>query len=280
MPLVEETGMPDYGAMRETDGYDIYFGKQISCTNEESGGTGEGPFIVYDAESGYYYLFLSYGGLGALDGYNIREYRSESPDGPYYDTAGNCATDMKNTGTKIIGNYRFSFNNTDILSPGHSSCLIDDDGRIYQVYHQRYNDGEGAFHNVQVHQMLRTADGWLTMLPLPYGGETASEVSDSDISGAYEVIFFSDDTKTAADWSNIENAVEPTLSASIDNGGKITVGGTEGQITLNNDARTFTLALDGENFSGVFCEAELDGRTVMTISAVSDKNRTLWAVEN
>lgn len=280
MPLVEETGMPDYGAMRETDGYDIYFGKQISCTNEESGGTGEGPFIVYDAESGYYYLFLSYGGLGAPDGYNIREYRSESPDGPYYDTAGNCATDMKNTGTKIIGNYRFSFNNTDILSPGHSSCLIDDDGRIYQVYHQRYNDGEGAFHNVQVHQMLRTADGWLTMLPLPYGGETASEVSDSDISGAYEVIFFSDDTKTAADWSNIENAVEPTLSASIDNGGKITVGGTEGQITLNNDARTFTLALDGENFSGVFCEAELDGRTVMTISAVSDKNRTLWAVEN
>ena len=62
-------------------------------------------------------MFLSYGGLGALDGYNIREYRSENPDGPYLDLAGNDAKDMKNTGTKLIGNYQFSFDEQAVLSP-------------------------------------------------------------------------------------------------------------------------------------------------------------------
>lgn len=278
MPLVEKTGMPDYEAMRNADGYDMYFGRQISCTNEATNGTGEGPFIVYDKESGYYYMFLSYGGLAALDGYNIRMYRSENPDGPYTDMAGNDARDMVNTGTKIIGNYQFSSDETAVLSPGHSSCLIDDDGRIYQVYHQRYNDGEGAFHNIQVHQMLRTNNGWLTMLPLAYNGETASAVSLSDISGEYEAVIFSADTKSTDDWSKVADIIEPTVSARIDDDGKLSVGGKEGAIRLDGNSFTFTLELDGENFYGAFCAGTQNGKTVMTLSAVSDKNRTMWAV--
>lgn len=277
MPLIEETGMPDYAEMRQSDGYDIYFGKQISCTNEKTENTGEGPFIVYDNESGYYYLFLTYGGLGALDGYNIREYRSENPDGPYVDLAGNDAKDMKSTGTKIIGNYQFSFDDTARLSPGHSSCLVDDDGRVYQVYHQRYNDGEGAFHNVQVHQMLRTANGWLTMLPLSYNGEKADKVTLDDINGEYETIFFSANTKKTDDWAKINDTIEPVKSAIISSG-KISVDGKEYQINIDKNSYTFTLDINGETFYGAFCKGTHDGKTVMTLSAVSDRNRTLWAV--
>lgn len=278
MPLVEETGMPDYDTMRNTDGYDMYFGKQISCTNEATNGTGEGPFIVYDSESGYYYMFLTYGGLAALDGYNIREYRSENPDGPYVDMSGNDARDMINTGTKIIGNYQFSSDETAVLSPGHSSCLIDDDGRIYHVYHQRYNDGEGSFHNVQVHQMLRTTNGWLTMLPLAYNGETASAVTLSDVTGEYEAVLFSDDIKSTDDWSKVSDIIEPTVTAQIDSSGKLTLDGKEGNINLGNNSCTFTLELDGEIFYGAFCIGTQNGETVMTMSAVSDKNRTIWAI--
>lgn len=277
VPLIEETGMPDYAAMRNTEGYDFYFGKQLSCTNEATEGTGEGPFIVYDNESGYYYMFLTYGGLGALDGYNIREYRSENPDGPYTDLAGNKATDMVSTGTKIIGNYQFSFDDTAKLSPGHSSCLVDDDGRIYQVYHQRYNDGEGAFHNVQVHQMIRTANGWLTMLPLSYNGEKAKAVTNSDINGEYEAIFFSADTKKAGDWSTIADTVEPVSTAEIKDG-KITIGSKDYDLNLDNNSYTFTLNINGETFYGAFCSGTQNGKKVMTMSAVSDSNRTLWAV--
>lgn len=277
MPLVEETGMPDYDAMRSSQGYDIYFGKQISCTNEETNGTGEGPFIVYDSQSGYYYMFLTYGGLNALDGYNIREYRSENPDGPYVDAAGNDAKDMKSTGTKVAGNYQFSFDETAVLSPGHSSCLIDDDGRIYQVYHQRYNDGEGAFHNVQVHQMLRTENGWLTMLPLKYNGETVTAVDSSDVAGEYEAVFFSADTKATDDWSKVNDIIEPVSELSVDDE-SLTVDGKETELKLSEDSYTFSFELEGENFYGAFCAGTQNGKTVMTLSAVSDKNRTLWAV--
>ncbi|MEJ1731238.1 family 43 glycosylhydrolase, partial [Escherichia coli] len=55
----------------------------------------EGPYILYHPGTEYYYLFLSFGGLGAYDGYNIRVARSKSPDGPYADASGQ---DMINCG--------------------------------------------------------------------------------------------------------------------------------------------------------------------------------------
>ncbi|MCH5316319.1 MAG: glycoside hydrolase family 43 protein [Eubacterium sp.] len=278
MPIVEETGLPDYKKMRDTEGYDIYFGKQISCTNEETENTGEGPFIVYDKQSGYYYLFLTYGGLSALEGYNIREYRSENPDGPYIDAAGNDACDMKSTGIRIIPNYQFSSDKVAYLSAGHSSCLIDDDGKIYQAYHQRYNDGVGGFFNVQIHQMLRTTNGWLTVLPTAYNGETAAAVTLSDIVGEYEMILFSSQTKKTEDWSKVSDIIEPTVTAVIDANGKVSIDGKEGTINLDNNSYTFTLDLNSRVYYGVFCIGTQNGKSVMTASAMSDTNQSLWAV--
>ncbi len=66
-------------------------------------GSGEGPYIVYDPVSDYYYFYLTYCGLNALGGYNIREYRSKNVDGPYVDAAGNDAMDYVNSGAKLFG---------------------------------------------------------------------------------------------------------------------------------------------------------------------------------
>lgn len=287
IPLIEETGMPDYDYMRETDGYDIYFGKQITKTNEETDGTGEGPYIVYDSETGYYYLYLTYGGLDALDGYNIREYRSESVEGPYVDAEGNEALEMSNTGLKINGNYQFSFTETAKLSGGHSSCFIDDDGKIYQAYHQRYSDGVGSTFYDEIHQMLRTENGWHTMLPLEYNGETATAVKIEDVVGEYEFILFSDSTTDLDDdltWDDVSEIIEPTLTAKIKSDGTIVVTDEDGEnvtgeITLKDDSYQFTLQYDGETYYGAFCLGTTDaGDEVMTFSAVGENNRTIWAV--
>ena len=48
----------------------------------------EGAYILYSPDSKYYYLFVSFGGLDANGGYNIRVARSLNPDGPYLDAAG------------------------------------------------------------------------------------------------------------------------------------------------------------------------------------------------
>ena len=47
----------------------------------------EGPYIQYDRESGFYFLFVSYGNLQQQGGYQIRVFRSDKPDGVYMDAS-------------------------------------------------------------------------------------------------------------------------------------------------------------------------------------------------
>lgn len=277
LPLVEETGMPDYAAMRANAEYDPYFGKQISCTNAETEGTGEGPFITYDVQSGYYYLFLTYGALGALDGYSLREYRSENPDGPYLDAAGKDARSAENTGTPILGNYQFTSDKTAYLSGGHSSCLIDRDGRIYQAYHQRYNDGEGAFHNLQIHEMLRTDNGWLAMLPLAYQGEAPEAINAAQAVDTYEFVRFTEELQKTASFAQVQDIISPTLKMTIRADGSVTADGQSGTLTFTG-TNTFVLTLGTETYHGVCSFGVQNGVRKLTLSALNDQNHTLWAV--
>ena len=100
LELDENTGLRDYGVGYATevegeiaDGTraftvysDEYFGKHIAGG---AGSSGEGSYIEYI--DGYYYLFVSYGGYGPEDGYNMRYYRSRTPDGEYVDANGDTA---------------------------------------------------------------------------------------------------------------------------------------------------------------------------------------------
>ena len=286
LPLIEETGLPDYGYMRNTPGYDIYFGKQISKTNEETDGTGEGPFIVYDPESGYYYFYLTYGGLGATDRYQIREYRSTSPDGDYMDAAGNNALDMKNTGLLLFGNYRFAEHERAYLSGGHSSCLIDDDGKMFQVYHTRFNDGVGYFRTA-VHQMAVNEDGWAVTLPLEYSGETISPngFPSEEICGAYEFILHESKplkTDVRYDWDNIEEMVNHPVDVALKPDGSLMKDGVcAGTWAVTADSPYLTLTVDGVTYRGVLCvqKRESGGGSAMTFAACGNNNATVWGVK-
>lgn len=284
MPLDGKSGMPDYETMKTTEGYDIYFGKQISKTNEETDGTGEGPFIVYNAGTDYYYLFLTYGGLGALDGYNIREYRSKNPDGPYVDIAGNSALEMKNTGVKISGNYQFSSDEKAYLSGGHSSCLVDSDGKIVQAYHTRYNDGVGGFHAVQLHQMGITPDGWLTMLPFGYSGESLDDIAESDVAGVYEAIDFGNETPRfsgQSDWSRVDEIISPTVKAEFKADGTVSFeNGKTGEWRLEDGSCRITVKVSQTVYQGVACKMKDDnGKAVMAVSLLGDDNSSVWCVK-
>ena len=73
------TGKPMYPGEDSTteDGriIDRYFGIKLSGGYHQSG---EGPYIVYDEKTDYYYLFVTYGGLAAKGGYNMRLFRAEN----------------------------------------------------------------------------------------------------------------------------------------------------------------------------------------------------------
>lgn len=87
LQLDPATGQPIYPKTNSgnTDGY---FGTRIAGGYGKSG---EAPYLLYDSESGYYYLYVTYGWLGADGGYHIRMYRSKTINGNYVDAAGNSA---------------------------------------------------------------------------------------------------------------------------------------------------------------------------------------------
>lgn len=298
MPLVEETGLPDYDYMKSHDDYDMYFGKQISKTNSFNEGSGEGPYITYDSKSGYYYFFISYCGLNALGGYNIREYRSENPDGPYLDAAGNNALDNDNTGIKLFGNYKFDCLDTAYLAGGHSSCIETEDGKLFQVYHTRFNYGN-EWHQVRVHQMARTQSGWATVLPFEYAGETVSEsgFTQEEICGEYEFVAHGTISNGCSDWADAENIIAPTQSITLNADGTISglkvyesikentaVSSREvsGSWKATEGTAYITIVIDGTTYEGVFCiqKDESSAKTEkLVFSAIGSNNECVWGVK-
>ena len=147
----------------------------------------EGPYVLYSPDSGYYYLFVTFGGLAANGGYNMRVARSVNPDGPYYDAMGvDMATVKSNPalplfddasiepyGQKLMGNYQWvpqasepgSDTGVGYVSPGHNSALYDaESGRYFLIFHTRF-PGTGEFHEVRVHEMFINQDGWPVVAP-------------------------------------------------------------------------------------------------------------------
>ncbi|MBR2099814.1 MAG: glycoside hydrolase family 43 protein [Eubacterium sp.] len=298
--LNNSTGLPFYLNMSITmRGSNIYFGKQISKTNAETEITGEGPFIVYDSISKYYYFFLTYGGLAANDGYNIREYRSKNPDGPYEDAAGNSALDMKNTGLKLMGNYQFDCQKTAYLSGGHSSCLVDSDGSMYQAYHTRFTADGGWGHQMRVHKMARTSDGWAVLLPFEYQGNVNQSVNNADIAGVYEYIDSTNITqRKESEASPYEDIILPKQYINLNSDGTIsnikdyscsitnTNTGYEevsGTWSYNGSSAYTQFRVGDVNYNGVFTyqkdESE-QANTVLTFSLAGDDNSTIWGVKH
>ncbi len=207
LELDEETWLRDYDVTyAENETSDPYFGKKIAGGYYSSG---EASYIEYIG--GYYFLFMTYGGLEAAGGYQMRVFRSLNPDGPYVDSKGSTALldkrytnfgpteDDGNRGVNIFGAYGDwgfqAFGDWAERAQGHNSIIAAQDGRTYLVYHTRFqNRGEG--HEVRVHQVYQNEEGWLVAAPFEYTGEgvksagiaAAQKVATADIPGEYRLL--------------------------------------------------------------------------------------------
>ena len=165
---------------------DPYFGKKIAGGYYVSG---EASYI--QKVGTYYYLFMSYGGLTAAGGYQIRVFRSEKPDGPYKDCLTSTGIDAmygkyilnfggdakRDEGVKLFGNYQWETMPNAELAQGHNSAIVDHKGRALIVYHTRFMN-RGEEHEVRVHQLFVNQDGWLVAAPYEFSDET---YTDNDI---------------------------------------------------------------------------------------------------
>lgn len=273
LELDTKTGEVIHPEADEENRVDPYFGKRLLGGNHSSI---EGPYILYDKESGYYYLFVSYGGLAREGGYQIRVFRSETIDGDYVDMNGEFPLDTTNPehypyGLKLSGNYYLPSLEMAYMATGHNSAFIDDDGRKYIVNHTRF-DNKTEEHEPRVHQFIVNEEGWPCMLPYATDGETVSETGYgmSDMAGRYYVV----NQGTAID----ANIAEPFILY-LEEDGQVYGDGVRGSWQAKDGTCYMNISYGDTNYSGVFCQMNDEaGTQVMTFSAVGN-NESVWGVK-
>ncbi|AUZ28423.1 endo-alpha-(1-_5)-L-arabinanase [Bacillus subtilis] len=243
----------------------------------------EGPYVLYNPDTKYYYLYLSYGGLDATGGYNIRVARSKTPDGPYYDAEGNPMLDVRGKegtffddrsiepyGVKLMGSYSFETENekeTGYVSPGHNSAYYDEKtGRSYLIFHTRF-PGRGEEHEVRVHQMFMNKDGWPVAAPYRYAGETLKEVKQKDITGTYKLIQHGKD---------ISADIKKTINIQLNK--DHTISGEMTGAWQKTGKNTADITLAGKKYNGIFVRQwdSVREKNVMTFSMLNGSGEAVW----
>lgn len=280
LEIDEKTGYPIHPETDEENYVDSYYGKKLLGGYHNSI---EGPHIMYDEVSGYYYLFLSYGNLQAKGGYQMRLFRSKTVDGTYTDAAGKdmyTFVEHKDHGLKMMGNYTFPSLTQMYMAPGGQSTFTDENGKMYLVYHQRFAK-MGEMHEPRVHQLFRTKDGWLTAAPFATAGEILKEdgYSAEEIAGNYYLVNHETDI-SAEIHTPVEIQLNPdgTVASKQTEEKKEAVAG--GTWTAEKDAPYIDVTLGGNVYTGVVVEmTDESGNDTMCFSAVSSGNETIWGVK-
>lgn len=273
LELDPETGEVIHPQADEANQVDPYFGKRLMGGLHTSI---EGPYILYDKESGYYYLFVSYGGLARTGGYQIRVFRSETIDGEYVDMNGKYPLDTGNLkqspyGLKLSGNYYLPSLPMAYMATGHNSAFIDDDGKKYIVNHTRFDNNSEA-HEPRVHQFIVNEEGWPCMLPYATDGETVSAdgYERSELAGRYYVI----NQGTA-----INAEIAQPFILYLEEDGTVRGDGIQGSWEAKAGSCFMNITYGDKSYSGVFCRMNDEaGTQVMTFSAVGN-NESVWGVK-
>ena len=285
LELDEQSGLRDYSVRYETKANvsDAYMGKKIAGGNYVSG---EGPYIEYmkapGADKGYYYLFVSYGFFNNNGGYNMRVFRSENPQGPYTDQNGNSAIFPRggdniggNTGERLMSNYQWACNDRPFKAQGHNSALMDKDGKLYVVYHTKFDDSYG-FHEVRVHQLIMNEDGWITAAPYEYSGETLSQSGHAAaaVTGEYDFIFHTLNQRFENEkWADVEKPKTVSLNAD----GSVS-GAVSGTWMMRSGTPYVSISFGGVTYKGAFL-VQADESAAMTqrmTFTATGNNTCIW----
>lgn len=168
-------------------------GKRIAYRSTY-GNSIEGPAILYNPDTDYYYLNVSYGSLDHT--YNVRIGRSRNVEGPYYDynglpmdNEGYQSQQTSQIGTKITSPYYFEPDNG-WYSTGHSSFLYNPDTDEYFLSHNARLEtiAEGGT-RLNIRKLYWTEDGWPVVSPELYAeGEKEQKIPTRCIAGEYQIV--------------------------------------------------------------------------------------------
>ncbi len=248
---------------------DPYFGRRLMGGGHHSI---EGPYILYDADAGWYYLFVSYGELTSHGGYQIRVFRSRTPDGDYEDMNGARPGKAGQApfGLKLSGNYYLPSVRKAYMATGHNSAFVDTDGKRYICCHTRFDDGTEG-HIPMVRQYGVSEDGWPCMLPYATRMETIPESFDpASVPGRYYVV----NQGTA-----IDDVIAQPVMIFLREDGSADGESISGSWQLKENSVMLQLILNGQTYNGIICRMQDDGGSDVTVFSAVGRNESVWGVK-
>lgn len=233
-----------HGSSRYQAGTLIADPGRIPALSKTDGSLVSGADIVYNKDTGYYYLFVTYG--ESASNYNIRIARAKTLEGPYLDYNGmnmaDFGTSARNNqytkGFKLIGGYNFASSSgggvayTDIgrASIGSPAVIKTTKGNWFvcsqsQLYFkvdslittgaataEEYGIETFAYPCLEVREIKWSTDGWPMACPETYSGVAGSKkVKQSSLYGNWDVVVF-DNSGDSDNYKAVERNVSSTVT--------------------------------------------------------------------
>ena len=202
----------------------------------------EAPEVIYNPETGKYYLFVSYDAL--FTHYNVRVGRADKPEGPYYDMFGKNMADTTNNYPVLTYAYRFD-GHPGWAGVGHNAVL-NDNGKYY-MFHQGRLAPENLMMVLHAREIFWTEDGWPVVSPERYAGVPDAPIVEEDLTGTWEYMHLAEVNDTVTLWQ-----------------GQIPAGGWHYSHEMFNNSKKVELLKDGEIQGDVeFDSWKLDGKKLL-----------------
>lgn len=229
----------------------------------------EGPEIVYNPNTGYYYLFVAYDALDVP--YNTRVARSKNITGPYLGIDGANVTEGADMLPVVTHPYKFANSNGWV---GLSHCAIFNDGNGHWYYSSQGRlpaNIDNAVMLGHVRSILWTKDGWPLVMPERYGAVPQVTIKEEELIGKWEHIDLS--------YSYGEQKSAATMTLAADH--TITEGTWKGG-TWSYDAEKQILTANGIE---LYLKRETDWESTprtrtIAYAGYGDNFKTYWGKKN
>lgn len=229
----------------------------------------EGPEIVYNPNTGYYYLFVAYDALDVP--YNTRVARSKNITGPYLGIDGANVTEGADMLPVVTHPYKFA-NSDGWVGLSHCAIFNDGNGNWYYSSQGRLPANiDNAVMLGHVRSILWTKDGWPLVMPERYGAVPQVTIKEEELIGKWEHIDLS--------YSYGEQKSAATMTLAADH--TITEGTWKGG-TWSYDAEKQILTANGIE---LYLKRETDRESTPSTRTIAyagygDNFKTYWGKKN
>jgi arabinan endo-1,5-alpha-L-arabinosidase len=230
----------------------------------------EGPEIIYNETTGYFYLFLAYDELSVA--YNTRVARSRNITGPYVGIDGASVTTGAECWPMLTHPYAFS-GHTGWVGISHCSVFQNPETKEWFYASQARLPENVPGINVsnavmmgQVRQIHWTESGWPVVAPERYAGVPKTTIKEEDIPGNWEQITMQYQYRVIQQPVSMLLTIDKKVSGGVT--GTWSLDTTKGILTINNNKYNVANAWNWESSPR---------KVTVTYSGLTTTGRPVWA---